>query len=50
VLDPYLCTTKHIPQIMVELLNGTFSHVIDGKLYDTKGAKTLDVIDPATEK
>ena len=33
-----------------KLLQGTFSHVINGKSYDAKGAKTLDVINPATEK
>ena len=33
-----------------KLLSGGFSHIINGKAYDTKGAKTLDVINPATEK
>lgn len=33
-----------------KLLDAPFSHVINGKTIDTKGAKTLDVIDPATEK
>ena len=33
-----------------KLLDAPFSHVINGKTVDTKGAKTLDVIDPATEK
>lgn len=35
---------------MSKLLQGSFSHIINGKSYDAKGAKTLDVIDPATEK
>lgn len=35
-----------------KLLQGGFSHIINGKAYDTTttGAKTLDVINPATEK
>ena len=34
-----------------KLLNeGPFSHIINGKLVDAKGAKTLAVINPATEK
>lgn len=33
-----------------KLLDAPFSHVINGKSVDTKGAKMLDVIDPATEK
>jgi acyl-CoA reductase-like NAD-dependent aldehyde dehydrogenase len=33
-----------------KLLSGGFSHIINGKAYDAKGAKTLDVINPATEK
>lgn len=34
-----------------KLLNeGPFSHIINGKSVDAKGAKTLDVINPATEK
>lgn len=33
-----------------KLLQGTFSHVINGKSYDAKDAKTLDVINPATEE
>ncbi len=33
-----------------KLLDAPFSHVINGKSVDAKGAKMLDVIDPATEK
>ncbi|KAH7078144.1 Aldehyde/histidinol dehydrogenase [Paraphoma chrysanthemicola] len=33
-----------------KLLSGSFSHIINGKAYDAKGAKTLDVINPATEE
>lgn len=33
-----------------KLLSGSFSHIINGKAYDTKGAKTLDIINPATEE
>lgn len=33
-----------------KLLDGPFSHVINGKLVDTKRAKMPDVLDPATEQ
>lgn len=33
-----------------KLLQGTFSHIINGKSYDAQGAKTLAVINPATEE
>ncbi|KAF2212637.1 hypothetical protein CERZMDRAFT_40860 [Cercospora zeae-maydis SCOH1-5] len=33
-----------------KLLSGPFSHIINGKPYDANGAKTLDVINPATEE
>lgn len=33
-----------------KLLQGSFSHIINGKAYDTKGAKTLNVINPASEE
>lgn len=40
-------TTMASPKL---LSSGGFSHIINGKAYDAKGAKTLDVINPATEK
>jgi acyl-CoA reductase-like NAD-dependent aldehyde dehydrogenase len=33
-----------------KLLSGSFSHIINGKAYEQQGAKTLDVINPATEE
>ncbi|KJX92118.1 aldehyde dehydrogenase (NAD+) like protein [Zymoseptoria brevis] len=33
-----------------KLLQGSFSHIINGKAYDASNAKTLDVINPATEE
>jgi acyl-CoA reductase-like NAD-dependent aldehyde dehydrogenase len=33
-----------------KLLQGSFSHIINGKAYDASSAKTLNVINPATEK
>lgn len=51
-------TTTFTPSIIIltnnmsspKLLEGSFSHIINGKAYDASGAKTLDVLNPATEK
>lgn len=40
--SPKMSSAKLIQQ-------GPFSHIINGKAYDQKNAKTLDVINPATE-
>lgn len=38
------------PSAVLSDLNATFGHIIDGKLVKDENAKTLDVINPATEK